>query len=391
MTREARTRGAGRRVVFYVQHLLGIGHVFRALRIARQLADDGWAVTLVLGGAPIVGLDTCGLELVQLPPVKAGSDGFSDLVQLNGSPADHAFKNARRDLLLAAFERARPDILLIEAFPFGRRQMRFELLPLLQAARAATRKPRIACSVRDILQENRKPERDAETLETLARSFDAVIVHGDPAFAPLDETFRRASEIACPISYSGYVAPRLGDAPVGPAFDVLVSAGGGAVGRALLTAAVAAKPLTSLSGARWLCVTGTNMPPAEAAELRRRAADADIEVAEFIPNLVDELARARLSISQAGYNTVADVLVASCAAVYVPFAAGGETEQTRRAMRLERLGVAAVVSETDLEARRLATAIDKALGLARQPSPIALDGADQTSRLLDALAARRGD
>ena len=40
---------------------------------------------------------------------------------------------------------------------------------------------------------------------------------------------------------------------------------------------------------------------------------------------------AGLSISQSGYNTVCDVLQAGCRAIYVPFAAGGETEQTVRA------------------------------------------------------------
>ena len=49
---------------------------------------------------------------------------------------DDAFKERRRDLLLQAFRDCSPDIVIIEAFPFGRRQMRFELLPLLEAIKA---------------------------------------------------------------------------------------------------------------------------------------------------------------------------------------------------------------------------------------------------------------
>ena len=40
------------RVFFYVQHLLGIGHLRRAAVLARALADGGFDVLLVSGGAP---------------------------------------------------------------------------------------------------------------------------------------------------------------------------------------------------------------------------------------------------------------------------------------------------------------------------------------------------
>ena len=40
-------------VLFHVQHLLGIGHLQRSLRIAEALVDAGIAVTLVHGGTPV--------------------------------------------------------------------------------------------------------------------------------------------------------------------------------------------------------------------------------------------------------------------------------------------------------------------------------------------------
>ena len=45
------------RVLFHVQHLLGIGHLQRSLRIAEALAARGIAVTLVQGGPPVPVLD----------------------------------------------------------------------------------------------------------------------------------------------------------------------------------------------------------------------------------------------------------------------------------------------------------------------------------------------
>ncbi len=58
---------------------------------------------------------------------------------------------------------------------------------------------------------------------------------------------------------------------------------------------------------------------------------------------------AELSISQAGYNTVCDILQAQCRSILVPFTAGGETEQSVRAARLEALGLAIALPENGLE------------------------------------------
>ena len=44
---------SGPRVLFYVQHLLGIGHLARASRVANALVESGFAVTMVTGGMPV--------------------------------------------------------------------------------------------------------------------------------------------------------------------------------------------------------------------------------------------------------------------------------------------------------------------------------------------------
>ena len=97
------------------------------------------------------------------------------------------------------------------AVPVRRRQLRFELLPLLDrcaADRARSGRPRVVCSVRDILVESPKPERTHETLELVHRYYDLVLVHGDPCFVSFDATFPQAAEIADRIAYTGYVVNR---------------------------------------------------------------------------------------------------------------------------------------------------------------------------------------
>lgn len=376
-------RTAPPRVFFYVQHLLGIGHLARASRIAGALAADGFEVTVATGGTPVPGFPGPQVHHVALPPITASNAGFSGLVDIDDNPVDDAFKENRRDLLLTAFRNNRPDIVVIEAFPFGRRQVRFELLPLLDEIATMDDKPMVVTSLRDILQERSKPGRDEETVAVLKQYFDRVLVHGDPAFARLEDTFPLSAQIAGKIVYTGLVAA---PPPAEPAerFDIIVSAGGGAVGNALIRAGLEAaksidKPLS------WALITGPNLLQSDFDAISADAPE-HVSVYRFRPDFASLLKRAKLSVSQAGYNTVCDILRAGCHPLLIPFTAGGETEQTVRAERLERLGLAHVLTEDALSPASMTQAIQSALAASgRPPHTLDLDGAHRTAEILRGL------
>jgi predicted glycosyltransferase len=385
MTDLNQTCGVPRRVFFYVQHLLGIGHLVRASRIAQAMHDAGMDVTLVTGGNKIDGFPAANVRHVQLPPVFAASAGFSGLADENGHKVDEAFKSMRSARLVEAFRTAAPHAVLIEAFPFGRRQMHFELLPLMDAIEASNPRPLLFSSVRDILQENRKPGRDEETVMLAKRHFDGVLVHGDESFVRLEETFPLAREIADRVHYTGLVAPAE-PAPAEDRFDVVVSAGGGAVGASVLQASIDACRLLA-DNRTWLLIAGPNMPTEDFERLQQDAPKA-ITIVRFRRDFASLLMNAEVSVSQAGYNTVGDLLRARCGCVLLPFASGGETEQTVRAAKLEALGFAEVVAEDALTGQSLADAIARAgQRTNRQALPLLLDGAQRTAELIDRLIA----
>jgi len=194
-----------RSVLFHVQYLLGIGHLQRSLRIANALARKGIEVTLVCGGPPVAELMADpSIRVVQLPPVRARDARF-ELIDDAGRPLDDRFRASRRADLLAAFDAAQPDAVIIEGFPFARRAFRFELDPLIEAVHAAASRPRLICSVRDIVVMRDDPARHRETVERVRREFDAVLVHGDPRLIPFDASFPMASQIADRLIYTGYV------------------------------------------------------------------------------------------------------------------------------------------------------------------------------------------
>ncbi|WP_331376164.1 glycosyltransferase family protein [Sinorhizobium chiapasense] len=369
-----------RRVFFYVQHLLGIGHLARASRIAKALSADGFDVTMVTGGAPVPGFPGEGLATIALPTVTAGDKGFSGLSDADGHPVTDAFKQHRRNLLIEALHASKPDVVIIEAFPFGRRQMRFELLPLLDAIAAMEPRPLVATSLRDILQERVKPGRAEETVDLVKAHFDLVLVHGDPAFARLEETFPLAGEIAEKIAYTGLVAPPP-PAEANEKFDILVSAGGGAVGKDLISTALGAATMLP-KALRWCIVTGPNLPQDDFDALAAAAPDG-VSLFRFRQDFASLLAGARLSVSQAGYNTVCDILRAGCGSLLIPFTAGGETEQSTRATRLERLGLAGVLPEEGITSDRLARDIEAMLVRPKpEIPPLDLAGAASTAAIL---------
>jgi predicted glycosyltransferase len=374
------------RVLIYVQHLLGIGHLVRTYRVASALAES-FAVTIVNGGEPAPGVNRGKAHVHQLAPLKAATQGFAQLVHPDGRPFDAEDQAKRRRDLLACFDRVAPHALIVEAFPFGRRQMRFELLPLLDHAKAAVEPPLIACSVRDILQEPRNPVRTSETAELIERYFDRILVHGTPAFARLDETFALAPRLAGRIHYTGLVGPPKPSGEPLPAYDIIVSAGGGAVGAELITEALQLRRDLRFR-TRWLVITGPNFP-ADAYERLAHGLDPLVTVQRFAADLPFLLHYANVSISQAGYNTVADLLAARCRAVLVPFVGDGETEQEQRAQRLSDRGLAVSIPAQGLTRERLAQAVDTARALPRPDSGLNLDGAARTRDLLSvALAAR---
>jgi predicted glycosyltransferase len=384
-------------VFIHVQHLLGIGHLKRAMAIATALRARGARVVVASGGEPVPAVEEpaarVGVEIERLAAARTADVNFSAVLDAAGRPIDQAWKESRRDALLRLLHHVKPDAVVTEMFPFGRRPFRFELLPLLEAARAATPRPVIAASVRDILVGKSRPGRAEEIAAQAQTIYDLVLVHGDPQLIRFEDSFPAAAVIADLLRYTGYVTEATIIAGVGDRSrgEVLVSAGGGAVGAPLLTAALAARPLSALAAAPWRLITGTNLPETDYLRLQGIAAgQRGIVLERFRTDFTDCLARCRVSISQGGYNTVLEALASRTPAVVVPFAEGVESEQTDRARLLAERGMLQMVGHADLTPARLAAAIDKAA--AQPPPPIDLDlrGAGRAADiLLTAIGARR--
>ena len=351
-----------RRVLFYVQHLLGIGHLKRAATLARAMAEQDLAVTIVSGGHDIPGLNIGDAEFIQLPSTRATDLFFKELVDEDDRPIDGEWKERRAKALFDAYRATNAHLLMFELFPFGRRQMRFEIESVLQDAVGRRERPVIVSSVRDILVAQEKPERNEEMLQRVEKYFDHVLIHGDDALIPFDRTFPLAERIRDKLHYTGYVVDRSGRGAINTgqgSDEVIVSAGGGAVGADLLKTAIAARALSKLHNRTWRVLVGVTVDQATFDALAALSGPG-IVVERSRPDFTALVTNAALSISQGGYNTVMEVLEAGTRAVIVPYAGGAETEQTMRAQELARHTPIEVLDESALSSQTLAAAVDAA-------------------------------
>jgi predicted glycosyltransferase len=93
-------------------------------------------------------------------------------------------------------------------------------------------------------------------------------------------------------------------------------------------------------------------------------------------------------VSQAGYNTVLELLAHRVRAVVVPYEGSGDEQPLRAGLLAER-GLLEVVPEPALSPARLAAAMDATLGRPDFPAParLDLDGATRSVEILAELAA----
>jgi predicted glycosyltransferase len=375
-------------LLFYCQHSVGLGHLVRSFALAGALAERFRVVLLCGGRVPSALRPPRDVELVPLPPLGVGSNGAFTSHDARLSVDDA--RVVRRDAILRTFRSLRPEAVVIELFPFGRAKFARELVPMLEEARAAPNPPFVACSLRDILVGRRTDQaaHDERACTIANRHLDAVLVHSDPSFARLEQSFAMRSRLRVPVHYTGFVQPGTGPRPLRRERRVVVSVGGGRVGEELLTAAVRAHPALERETALRMTVIGGPFLP-EPAWRRVRAEARGIELLRTVPELGAHLRSARASISQCGYNTAIEILSARVPALVVPFATPEEDEQTVRAGRLAALGAVRMLDPGRLEPHVLAAEVLRLLDFRPRSPGLDLDGARGTTRILSQLVAER--
>ncbi len=354
----------------------------RMRHVAAALSEAGHQVCLLTGGVPP---DNKRVEysVVQLPPLRTAPGNFAELLNADMQPVDRNFLRNRTQIMAREAEMFSADVVLIETYPFGRKQLRNEINTLLDVCKEQTSRPLVVCSIRDVLQQ-KTVDREYKIVDIIKRDFDLVFVHGDADWIPLQHSFSLAGEIAEKIHYTGYIDDRDGQSRSGSDGhqEVIVSAGGGAVAAPLVTAAIDAAKHDQ-SGMTWRILVGSSITADQRSHYQHLASSNTIVESNRsdFPHLLSHCA---VSVSQAGYNTCMDILRSGSPSVLVPYAEDGETEQLQRAKVLAEKQVCLLLEQADLTAHSLLTAVNnqrnQPVKKVKRPD---MNGAIQTVGLLE--------
>jgi predicted glycosyltransferase len=381
-----------KRLMFYCQHILGIGHLVRSIEIVRGLLDD-FEIFFVNGGEIVEEFPIpTGIHMINIPAIKTDSE-FRELQIPNGFHDVEQVLTYRRDLLLATFEQVQPSVLMIELFPFGRRRFSAELIPLLEDAKAAGTK--VVCSLRDIVVTKQDRARHEEKICRLMNQyFDLLLIHGDPQFMPLEVSFSRVGDLHCPVHYTGYVvqadsSDSVTDQAVSlPRPLILTSVGGGRFGHELLNCvAQASEILENLIPHHIHMFTGPFCPD-QVYESLRRPQRRNLTVERFTPDLLQYMRQADLSISMAGYNTTMNVLTTGVRSMLLPFVGNDDQEQRMRSERLAELGVVHVIQRDELEPERFAQRVIACLQQTPPSITFDMQGVEKTAQLVQSIVPK---
>jgi predicted glycosyltransferase len=377
-----------KRFLFYSQHVVGGGHFVRTCEIARAIAERH-DVYIVDGGRPIPRPALPhGISLVSIPPL--GRDG-PHIVPLDpeADPAEVFRERQRR--LLAAVEQIRPDMLMVEHFPFSKWPLRDEVFAAVRRARHLNPRVKIVCSVRDMglpgLDDTIRSDYRREVESTLAEYFDLLLVHGDPRVATLDEEFPWLSRVQLPMHYTGYVTQRckpLAACPHAATGSVVVSAGttgGTQIASCAIDAwkHLAGRP--AVDGRELLVFLSLSVDDEAIRQLEHRAAGLRVRLLPFSTDFVGWMQACAVSISTAGYNTCTNILETRRPAILIPPVR--LFDQPHRARRFAERDLARRIAEEDLTSQGLAEVI--AIQLEAPPSEhnVNLQGAGTTRDILE--------
>lgn len=370
-----------KKILYYCQSLVGIGHLTASLRIARELLAHH-DVDFIQGGLETPErLEHPGYRNLKLPTLLHDEDTGGFFAPDARASIDAVWRE--RAQAIASFLRPPYDAIVIEFFPFGRRRFRREIYALFDAVRAASGPIPIFCSVREVLiPADARTER--KIVAMIERDIHTIFVRGDPAVVALDETFADVDSIRAKLVYTGYVAPEVPAASPPRRKTILVSQGGGDVGRELLRAAVLTAP--ELPEFRFMLATGPRTPVEAIDALKAEVRSANVEIVPFLQNFQKHLSESALSISLGGDNTMLDVITTRTPALAYPYQ--GSSEQALRIAKLAAAGFVHALEPGDLGPGRLGSKIRHALATPYPQRHIAAEGARRTAQAIAAILPR---
>jgi predicted glycosyltransferase len=334
----------GLRIAIYSQDGFGLGHMQRTASIA-------WELYRLRPEASILTFSDSQLgqffpisphhDYIKLPSIAKEGPGNWKATHLRMSFPD--ILDLRKELISNALLHYAPDIFLVDHMPHGAMG---ELLPALEAMQHFGLRTQNVLGLRDILDSpevtiNRWQVEGA--YDVIERFYARILVFGMQDVYDVAENYQLPESAAKKLFYCGYVANLDHERNAynirarylaGASADtrlIVVMAGGGADGYAMMSTLIEALPMVLEEQPCVLAIiTGPFMPVELIADLERRAGKLPVQMLEAVTDSTSYTSAADLVIAMAGYNTSVEILRNKTPAILIP-RAGPSAEQRTRA------------------------------------------------------------
>jgi len=366
------------RLLFYCLSLVGIGHLTASLHVIRELLNHS-DVDLIYSGHQIdLHLQHPGFRPIILPAILI-NDKTGELYDPSRCKTIEQLWSERNDSI-QQFLSNDYNAIIVEFFPFGRRRFKKEIHKLFQTVQDKSGNIPIFCFVREVLVPE-SLDSEQRMVQLLNDFIHTVFVRGDPKVISFDDTFSLTPQIAGKLFYTGYLGSRLPAQPPIRTKQILVSQGGGSIGRDLLEAAIRTAPL--LTEFDFFIATGTKTSAGDFAHLHDLVSSPNVRIVPFLTNYKEQLLKSCLSISLGGDNTLTDVISTQTPGLAFPYP--GNSEQEVRINKLVGKGLIQPLSMNDLTPEKFRKKILAALGAPYPQISIQMDGAKAMSEKIKSI------
>ena len=386
------------RVLMYSHDTFGLGHLRRCRAIAHALVERFKGVqVLIVSGSSIAGAFDfrTRVDFLKVPSIiKLMNGEYTPLAQHTDLQETLTL---RRSLILSTAESFAPDIFIVDKEPLG---LRGELEPTL--AHLKDQGTTLVLGLRDVMDGPRQLAAEWARSDTLAKMdalYDAVWVYGPESFYDPLTGLDVPGGLHDRLTWTGFLRREVPAVPpVGsylPENALLVTAGGGGDGAALMHQVIAAYASDARLFWPVILVLGPFMKADEREELRRKASRLPtVWLIDFDNRLEAIMQSAAGVVSMGGYNTFCEILSLDKRALIVPRTSPRE-EQLIRARRAADLDLIDMMMPEEAADPNLMA--EKLRRLATRPKPSEtpygrrLNGLDTICNLVhDYIAARSG-
>jgi predicted glycosyltransferase len=294
------------------QHSNGVGHLTRCTTLASALGAVSH-VTLFSGGLPVAEyVPPPDIDFVQLPATRWDMTANASPVPVDPRYTMAETDRMRSKLLVESYARIKPQVVIIDYFPFSPQRLGNTLDGLLGAINKERNRPIVVCSLRAYpLAKLWDDAIDAAWINgQLRKNFSCVLHHADARFFPIESLgpYMQSALLDVAVRQTGFIRRPITTGTNRPSNGLLLTVGAGsALGATLLKRWIDAARAGPRAFFPITVVCGPMMDRNDREAIHAEQ-DANIAVYDWIADLDEVMAASRAVICMGGYNTLVEAL-----------------------------------------------------------------------------------